>query len=817
MDEAERALRYLRDGCSVDLVGRPGSGRSAIVGRVRAALADAGHHVIGVHGVRAQRERAQGVLMSGGRDARSGKPTLVRDPAALLEREIRPGTVVLVDDADDLDPVTAGAVGAVHVASRVPVLAARRPLPPRSAAAHALVAGLRPAVRLPVTALRFPEVQRMVRELLGADVDPLTVARVATKSGGLPALIEQLVLVGRETGALQRFDGTWAATRGLWSPGLAHVVEALLADVDHADVRLLAMVADAGTVTLATAVPAVDPERVASLRRGGLLEVVPGADGLQVSLFPPLLADFLVHEHPVLHPSGPAPAADDPVLSRVLAHHWAREEAVRRARWAAHPVPATAVPLLEAVLNAGNPLDEVSEVYRRTDLRDADASGHAELVSWYAVSLTAAEGDPDAATRVLRDARGMQAATSTYLGAVEDHLRLFYDRVPSPAGAPAGDARLPGPAGEARTGVAVEAALAGGRVADAERLLAGARPAHPVFRRHREVTAGLAAVLAGRLEEGVAQALEHLAAARLERDPGALVAHSYVAGLGLAAAGRLAELDDVLSAVLTLTSVPVLHEHYRTGTLGLAAFSARWQGSAIPRLLARPGEPHRRPGPYPAMQTRDTLVSGDRTAVLHTAVRDRLERGYVAAGIVAAVEGAERFGLLAGDLDLRAYARDVDAPLLDALVRYAEALTERDAAQLAESSHAFEALGAHLYAVRAHIARALRLRADGDSTTALAEVEAAWTLSRGFGTPVTGLFAPVVEAVDLSGRELHVVELHAAGLSTGDIATALTLSPRTVESHFSSAYRKLGLDSRDGLSRATSTWLAPALRQVPPA
>jgi two-component system response regulator DevR len=54
------------------------------------------------------------------------------------------------------------------------------------------------------------------------------------------------------------------------------------------------------------------------------------------------------------------------------------------------------------------------------------------------------------------------------------------------------------------------------------------------------------------------------------------------------------------------------------------------------------------------------------------------------------------------------------------------------------------------------------------------------------------------EAIDglLSARERDVLRLLAEGLTDRDIATALAISPRTVESHVSSVLRKLGVRNR---------------------
>ncbi|MBC3840483.1 helix-turn-helix transcriptional regulator [Streptacidiphilus sp. 4-A2] len=54
----------------------------------------------------------------------------------------------------------------------------------------------------------------------------------------------------------------------------------------------------------------------------------------------------------------------------------------------------------------------------------------------------------------------------------------------------------------------------------------------------------------------------------------------------------------------------------------------------------------------------------------------------------------------------------------------------------------------------------------------------------------------------LTGREREIAHLASTGLTSGDIAGALFLSVRTVDSHLGRIYRKLGVSNRASLTRA---------------
>ena len=53
----------------------------------------------------------------------------------------------------------------------------------------------------------------------------------------------------------------------------------------------------------------------------------------------------------------------------------------------------------------------------------------------------------------------------------------------------------------------------------------------------------------------------------------------------------------------------------------------------------------------------------------------------------------------------------------------------------------------------------------------------------------------------LTSREVEVLRLVASGMSSARVAEELFLSPRTVDTHLTSIYRKLGVSSRAGATR----------------
>ncbi len=67
---------------------------------------------------------------------------------------------------------------------------------------------------------------------------------------------------------------------------------------------------------------------------------------------------------------------------------------------------------------------------------------------------------------------------------------------------------------------------------------------------------------------------------------------------------------------------------------------------------------------------------------------------------------------------------------------------------------------------------------------------------------------PASSLIDtLSDRELEVFQLIGQGLTTGELAQSLHLSPRTIETYRQRLKLKLQLDSAGQLSRAAVQWV----------
>jgi DNA-binding CsgD family transcriptional regulator/predicted negative regulator of RcsB-dependent stress response len=211
------------------------------------------------------------------------------------------------------------------------------------------------------------------------------------------------------------------------------------------------------------------------------------------------------------------------------------------------------------------------------------------------------------------------------------------------------------------------------------------------------------------------------------------------------------------------------------------------------------------------------LAQGDTGAAVGTIRRALAESGE-RPGRGALLPAVAEVMLSAGEVDeaggacdeLEEIAARYDSEMLDAVaaqargaVLLAEGEAERALVALRRACQVWQQLDAPYETAQARVlvARACLALGDGDGATLeLAAARGAFSALR--ATPalaeIDALEEPSVsrEAHGLTGRELEVLRLVAAGRTNKAIAAEFVLSERTVERHVSNIFTKLGLSSR---------------------
>jgi DNA-binding CsgD family transcriptional regulator len=142
----------------------------------------------------------------------------------------------------------------------------------------------------------------------------------------------------------------------------------------------------------------------------------------------------------------------------------------------------------------------------------------------------------------------------------------------------------------------------------------------------------------------------------------------------------------------------------------------------------------------------------------------------------------------------------------DAYACHAQALAGADAAGLESAVEQFDRLGATLLAAEASAAAAALHERHGSKGNAIAaSLRTRARLEACALKQSPALAALTIGAIpELTQRERETVDLALSGMSNAAIAARLVLSVRTVESHLHNAYIKLGVSSREELTRLLS-------------
>jgi DNA-binding CsgD family transcriptional regulator len=705
--------------------------------------------------------------------------------------------------------------------------------------------------RLDLQPLSLDEATTLLSATLGGSVDPDAAARLWTLTRGnvlyLRNVVEQEVADGR----LEMVDEHWRWNGDpIVAPGLVELIESRIGDLPAPVADVIDALAVGEPIALAALTRITDPASVEEADTRGLIMLEPAVGGVEVRVAHPLYGEVrrkraaptrlrrlrglvatelaasddrddvgvVVRRASLSLDSDLTPDAD--LLVRAAHGAVWLADLLLADRLAQAAIDAGAGPEANFVrahalswLSRGEEAETLLAEIRTNQLTDGD---HARFAFLRASNMLWVLADPARAKELIDDAaRTTSPRTRSYIDAF---LTVYWFAVDQPGLATQASEALALddlPAvvdAEIAWALAAIAADAGHTteavaVADAGYTVATRSFDAPQMRFNIADAHVSALLLSGRITEAVEVAERvHQQAADL---PGA--AHL----LGAAVAGRAAlgagDLDTACSlleqsAVALSASGHAIGWGYRYHfplSTALAIRGSTDEAAAALIALDVLQRPFRSLD-YERSLARAWLAAGQGavsegiTILLSTAERAGAS-GQFAAEVIC-LQTAAQFGDRSGAARLRELEAIVEGPRVGLAARFAEALRDGDAVELAEVSEEFERMGDLVAAVDAAAHAATGYRRQGLRGSALACATRADGLAQQCGGASTPALGQAAEELPLTGREREIAMLIGAGLSSPAIAGRLTLSVRTVESHIHRAMKKTGTTTRDELA-----------------
>ncbi|WP_181407523.1 helix-turn-helix transcriptional regulator [Nocardioides sambongensis] len=831
------ALGYLAAGVDVVIEGVPGSGRSTFLTTLGAELEDDGAEVVRVAGIAGLRDHPLAALdaqlRSDGGPRLTGAITAVVDRLSELASSGR--FVLMIDDADALDDASWGVILTAQSSSS---RAGSSQFNIVSSNLLSCESGPRQIERLHraydvrLSAMRLDEFERLMTERADGPIDKFTLSRLYAKSAGLPGLGIGLVDVGCREGRLVRHRGVWTATSDLWSPTLRRLVERQIAHLTGRERKATQLLSLAGPVSMAEAEELIGRNVLDRLERKGLLRFTSTGGVPKATVTPPLVSEQFRHsvggfernrtlQHlERLAPTSPvedgdlvdaSPSERDALFVRTVHEHARARLAEARATWRRTHTATTALGLLDALSMTGAPESEIETVTHEIPIDSPD---------WLRVRLWDAERRATSGQyseildelSVLADSLGggdLLRARATILRIQTDHVTLPPDLDPESVvermarTATAADVaayRLE----RARAGIAQGRFRAAGRELD---LLDGDEVGLGDL--SAESLRCLVLLGEGDHAQALRRATEGLAVARDRRDARVIQKFSYVAALCAFVSGDYANADRFVESALA-TGIP--SGVPQGPALGLLCIGSVLAGRLGHADLARARVADARRiggglGPFPAMsadwaQFQILLADGhpDQAFADLRATIDRLYAGGARWSAAMADLLVTELRPDPADLDgLGARLSGIEGAFVGVLHHYVAALALGEPDDLLKTVPGLATTGRPGFAVNAyeHAGRILRDHGrDEEAEEVAAELERFRS-----SLPTGGYDATRFRRVEvlLSERELEIAHMVQQGRSNPEIAAALFLSVRTVESHVRSIMRKLGISSRSAL------------------
>lgn len=830
-DELAAISAGLRRGVGCVVVGEPGVGKTIVLRELRRRL--------GAEGRDSQLVLATTAAQS------SVPPSPVPETGAAAGDE---PAVLLIDDAHLLDPAAAAQVGHQAMNGAVLVVAAMRAGAPVPVDIERLwradLCG-----RLDLQPFDQADVQALLEAVLGGDVEDRVARLLFRRAGGNALLLRELTRSGVESGAIARRHEVWSLTGELaLGSGVQELIRGGLAGLGEAQAHAAHLLAVGEPVPLGAADTLVGRPMLEELEYKRIISLQETADGPVVTLGHPLYGEVLRADIPALRlrrlrldlarAIGDLPGARPRDVVRAALWRVEAGEpgdaaallaAANRARAFSGP---SAARLAEAAVAAGADVDgaillasvltmqgRVTEAGRWLDrVPPAGLSGRqrGEVAAVQAFIQTQ-DGRLSEASQAITRMAAESAPTPVYLLAVHAQALVFDGRLAEGL-ALAGRLFDDTTNDDAARTVAVMSVVAGsyfrgdGATADrvarqARELLEATRDRVPYGLGTVSVAHAISLGYAGHLAEADQIAGPLYDRGLAEDDP--WLRPRGASGLGVVALHR----GQVRKAaryfritVASLNEFDRLFLRYNLAFLTRAAALCGKVEEAERALRGGAGAPVFRIFEDDWGQAQAAVLAARQQ--LGEAAATALRTAEAAAAIGSwtmaawAAHDAVRYGggQSASALVARATVR-LDGPLYPLLADHAAALPAGDARRLDAVSAGFAELGTLLLAAEAGYAGAAAHRAAGHQRPAAVSLARAIALHARCEGAFIPWIAPHGGGV-LTPREQQVAVLAAAGRTDAQIAAELAISARTVSTHLTNVYAKLGVGTRHDLPGA---------------
>lgn len=807
------AINFLQSGRSIRISGERLSGRTYLLGKIREYFETLGWRTLSVSGVEAFRNAPLASLaVSGLAPFEPGVGSTLTAIKSLTRQVSLHRTVILVDDVEWVDDASWGVIGAVSAQHDIPIAIAQ------SGHHHATMpvatGGLSPMYALRLPAMSYSEMEVAVEAATLQKIDPSTMSRIFSKSGGNAGFALAIVDAAIRSGRLAPDGGALRATESLWSFGLSAIAEDILRAIGNEETAALRTLALLGPADIGTAQGLLPDGMISELERKLFVEIVETSAGRLVTVQPPLVAEYFRHESlpgqraatlnhidsalaGASRDSGPLSDITDASAMFVrLSHERTRRHTLNaREKWRVAPSLASATHLLSALgADSGHSIDEVSTLIEAGSRMHGSSRDSAAWELAHANFVANSEARWADAVAHLREAAAVNPDMERWLLNEAAILEMQFGHVP--LADPTEALTLHALDEKARDSAVVARGywlIARGRMAAAYELLSE-YSASEAFDPRAHSALVYSAIGLGRFTEALRLAEAERALARADFDAPRLWRSSYLSALAALFVRRFDVAEEALAEAHSL-GVPVgqsLLVHVGIHVLGGYFAVKRGQRAELTAHLSRIGATGMPDGALPGVNTslvniRVALADGDVVAAGQAARRsgDELwERGVLFGAAYAYLDGL----FAHPDLDDWHHAheriREVDSPAIARWADFVEAMVKNDSRALIDAVRAVAMTGEKAEA--ADLASIALNHLGGDerlSVVAQRELEAMATTGR---RP-----APAAD-IELSSRELEVAELIASGLTNPQIADALVVSIRTIESHVNKLMRKIG-------------------------